>query len=99
MAARPIPSISSNGSPAISSHNGTGAFACNADYDKLHEELAAERDEAKRTGIAIEMQKLMDASLGYIWVNHQVACAVTAANVEAAFDPNGNPYLQYFKKV
>lgn len=75
------------------------AFACNADYDKLHEELAAERDEAKRTEIAIQMQKLMDASLGYIWVNHQVACAVTAANVEASFDPNGNPYLQYFKKV
>lgn len=75
------------------------AFACNADYDRLEGEIAAERDEAKRTEIAIKMQKLMDESLGYIWVNHQVACAVTAANIEAAFDPNGNPMLQYFKRT
>jgi hypothetical protein len=43
------------------------------------------------------MQQLMDESAGFVWCNYQFTNAVTRAGVEAAFDPNGNPIVQYFK--
>ena len=73
------------------------AFWCNADYDNMWNQIAIEEDEAKRTQIAVKMQQLMDESAGFVWSNYQFTNAVTRAGVEAAFDPNGNPIVQYFK--
>ena len=43
------------------------------------------------------MQQLMDESAGFVWCNYQLSNAVTRAGIEGAFDPNGNPLVQYFK--
>ena len=73
------------------------AFWCNADYDNMWNQIAIEEDEAKRTQIAIKMQQLMDESASFVWSNYQFTNAVSRAGIQAVFDRNGNPVVQYFK--
>jgi peptide/nickel transport system substrate-binding protein len=69
---------------------------CNTQYTSLEGQMATEADNAKRGQIAVEMQKLMDEDVPYVWISTQVVYAASKSSVKAVFDANGNPQLSYF---
>jgi len=73
------------------------SFWCDQEFDRLWDELGKEFDPDRRTQIGIEMQKLMDESAAFVWVNYWGVHHAGRKGIIPAFDPNGGPYPKYFR--
>lgn len=60
-------------------------------------DLTSQTATAARTATAIKMQKLMDKSAAFVWTNSIASYSAGRKGLKAVFDPNGNPWVQYFK--
>lgn len=70
------------------------SFLCNKEYDRLFAQLGRELDPAKRTELAIQMQKLMDDSAGFVWLNVPTLYFASQQSLQLVFNAAGNPYLK-----
>jgi peptide/nickel transport system substrate-binding protein len=69
---------------------------CNKQFTSLEGQLAVATDEDTRNQIAIQMQQIQDQDAPIIWIGTQILFAASKSNLQAVFDTNGNPVLQYF---
>ena len=72
---------------------------CNKQYSDLETQLATTLDPAGRSAIAVQMQQLMDKDVPYVWISSQVVPCASKASIQAVFDNNANPAMQYFHSV
>jgi peptide/nickel transport system substrate-binding protein len=71
---------------------------CNKPFSTMESiDLTAKTVASERTATAIQMQKLMDESSAFVWTNYIANYSVGKKGLKAAFDPNGNPWVQYFR--
>jgi peptide/nickel transport system substrate-binding protein len=72
---------------------------CNPHYTSAEKQLGATGSAKTRSQLAIGMQQNMDDDVPLIFTHHGVNFAASKASVQAAFDNNGNPNLQFFRSV
>jgi peptide/nickel transport system substrate-binding protein len=72
---------------------------CSPRYSALERALGRTADVATRDAIAIEMQRLIDEAVSYVWISTAIAFSASTSNIEAVFDGAANPQLNYFRTV
>ncbi|MGH9171326.1 MAG: ABC transporter substrate-binding protein [Acidimicrobiales bacterium] len=80
---------------------GTWNYAswCNPQYSSFEKELGSTVDTSRRQQIAVQMQELMNQAVPFVFMHYGVNFAASTKSVQAVFDGNGNPSLQYFRAV
>jgi peptide/nickel transport system substrate-binding protein len=71
---------------------------CNEKYSSLLQTLGRTSDVATRDAIAIQMQKLIDEAVSYIWIASGYEYSASTSDVQAAF-MGGYFLLNYFRAV
>ena len=69
------------------------------EYEALYQKLVTEGDEAKRIKLSQEMEGLMEASGGFIFICHEPLVALHRAALKALIYPDGHPNAVFFEKV
>lgn len=72
---------------------------CNKEFTSLEGTLATETVPSKRNDIAIQMQQIQDQDAPIVWIGTQILFAASKSSLQAVFDTNGNPVLNYFHTV
>jgi len=72
---------------------------CNKEYSALLPKLGSTSAVAERDAISIEMQRLIDEDVSYIWISSAIGYAASKSNVMGVFDRNANALLHYFHTV
>ena len=69
------------------------------EYEALYQKLVTEGDETKRIALSQEMEGLMEASGGFIFICHEPLVALHRAALKALIYPDGHPNAVFFEKV
>ena len=69
------------------------------EYEDLYQKGLLETDPAKRYGIYLRMQEIMEATGAYVWLVHEPEVFVHRDTLQTAFTPTGEPQFVYFKKA
>ena len=69
---------------------------CNKTFSSMLPTLGSTVELSKRDAIAIEMQKLIDDDVSYVWISLSILYAAGKSNTIAAFDRNANALMHYF---
>jgi peptide/nickel transport system substrate-binding protein len=72
---------------------------CDRTYTHLLGTLGSTTDPADRHDVAVQMQKQMDDAASYVFTSSAVNYALSASDIHAVFDGNGNPQPHYFYRV
>ena len=60
-----------------------------AEFDKLYQEGLVETDEAKRHGIYIRMQEIMEDTGAYVWITHEPVGIIYRDDLDTSIQPTG----------
>ena len=71
----------------------------NKQFDELQNQAAAELDDAKRTELYIEMQKIWDEDANSVWLAWPATIWAADKSVAMKIRPDGLPVLQAFKSA
>src|SRR5205085_5750299 len=69
------------------------------EFDELHRQALVETDTAKRAGIYIRMQDLMEESGAYIFITHEVAGVIYRDTIAPAMMPAARGILPDFQRA